>query len=494
MQNKKRIAALLVAAALIVGGIAVSFADEPVSTPTTTITITTDVNIKSTNFVAYRLLDVVTSEKDGETVYKYSVNAKYRSALQQLTDASTDNEIITALSKLSAEEARVGANQFYELGLEADYETTEAKFADVPQGYYLIAETSPADDYDSISLVMVDTAAKETVSIKTKEDVPSSQKKVKDVNDSIENSLTDWQDSADYDIGDKVPFQLTATLPSNYDCYEKYQLTFHDEEIYGLTFDKDSVVVKVNGTTVPSQLYTVLTDTDDDCSFEIVMPNTKQFAESASDVITVEYESTLNEEAKIGAEGNPNKMYMTFSNNPYGEGEGQTPDDYVVVFTYKTIVNKVDGSGDPLKGAGFTLYKYDAAKKDYVATKHGEIKGEDITRFEFTGIDDGKYKLVETTVPAGYNQADDIEFEVTATHMVESAAPQLTALSVGENKPFVVKYCKGTMETTIENLTGRELPETGGMGTKLFYILGGALLVGGVTIFIVRKKTNKDEE
>jgi len=495
MKSNKRMFALLLAAALVVGGIAVSFADEPASSvvPTTTITMTTDENITSTNFEAYRLLDVTTTtDGEGKEVYKYSVNSKYRGALQTLTGQQTDSNIITYISKLDADGIRAFADNFYALGLEADYTTTDSKFENVPQGYYLVAETDPANDQDTISLVMLDTAAKSEVSIKTKEDIPSTEKKVKDVNDST-GEKTDWQDSADYDIGDDVPFQFTANLPSNYDAYDEYKLTFHDTESEGLTFKPETVVVKVNGTVVDSSLYQVVTPGDGDETFKIVMPNAKLFAASRSDVVTVEYYSTLNENAKIGAVGNPNEMYITYSNNPYGDSEGKSPKDIVIVFTYKPIVLKVDGAGDPLKGAGFTLFKFDKELNEYVATRHGEIAGEEISTFEFTGIDDGLYKLVETTVPEGFNQAPDIEFEVTAEHEVISANPRLLDLNVGDNQPFEIDVDAGTLTTTIENLTGQELPETGGIGTTIFYIIGGVLVVAGGVLFITRKKVDKED-
>jgi len=494
MKNNKRLAALLMAAALIVGGIAVSFADESTSTttPTTTITMTTDENITSTNFAAYRLLDVTTETKSsGEVVYKYSVNAKYRSALQALTGQATDSEIITYISKLDSDGIRTFADAFYALGLTPDETTTDSKFENVPQGYYLVAETSPSSEGDTISLVMLDTAAKSEVTIKTKEDIPSSDKKTKDVNDST-GETTDWQDSSDYDIGDAVPFRFSAHLPSDYDAYEKYELVFHDTESKGLTFNPGSVVMKVNGTVVDSSLYVVSVPGDNNETFKISIPDTKLFATSKNDVITVEYTSTLNEEAVIGSLGNPNEMYMEYSNNPYGDGKGKSPVDIVIVFTYKPIVLKVDGAGDPLKGAGFTLYKFNVETGEYEPTRHGEIAGEEITTFEFTGIDDGKYKLVETTVPEGFNQAADIEFEVFATHEEESANPRLLTLSVGDNQPFEIEIDPGTLTTTIENLTGQELPETGGIGTTIFYIVGGCLVVAGGVLFITRKKTERE--
>lgn len=502
-RNKRRLAAFLVAAALIVGTLAISFADEPTAVPTTTITVTTidkvaQQGIQSVNFAAFRVLDVTTAEANGETIYKYSVRDKYRVALQTITGKRTDNEIITYISKLDADGIRQFADDFYNAvdrtGLTPDETTTSAKFENVPQGYYLIVETEKAEDRDVISLVMLDTAAKTSVNVETKEDVPSTEKKVKDINDSTDAVLTDWQDSADYDIGDTIPFLLKATLPSNYGEYETYTLTFHDTEGVGLKFIPSTVVVKVDGNVVSNQLYSVVTASlKNNETFNVVIPDVKAITSNPASVITVEYSSTLTEQAIIGRPGNPNKLNITYSNNPYDEGEGQSPDDVVVVFTYKTVVNKVDGDQNPLKGAGFTLYKFDKLQNKYLPVSD-EIAGEDITTFVFKGIDDGLYKLVETTVPEGFNQAPDIEFEVTADHEILSADPKLLDLNVGDNQPFVIDVEAGSLETTIENLTGHELPSTGGMGTTLIYIAGGALVLIAGIVLIARKKANSTEE
>ncbi len=493
MKKRKSLAALACVATLVIGGIAITFADEPtITVPTTTISITVDEAGVSNTFAAYKLLDVTVTTKDGKETYKYSVNEKYRTALKTLTGQDKDGEIITYISKLNAEEIRKFADDFYALGFEADYTTTNAKFSDIPQGYYLIAETEPGAENDTLSLVMLDTAAKTEVTIKTKEDIPSSDKKTKDVNDST-GVETGWQDSSDYDIGDDVPFRFTVGLPSDYDAYETYELIFHDKESKGLTFNANSVVVKVNDNIV-SDGYVVKTSDIGEDTFQVVFSNLKTIATKKTDVVTVEYTSKLNEEAVIGNHGNPNKMHIEYSNNPYGDGTGKGPDDVVVVFTYKPVVLKVDGAGDPLVGAGFTLFKYDFEKGEYKATRHGEIKGEEISTFEFTGIDDGLYKLVETTVPEGFNKAADIEFEVTAEHEILSANPKLTNLSVGDNQPFEIDVEAGTLKTTVENLTGNELPETGGIGTTIFYVIGGVLVLAGGILFITKKKMDSDRE
>ena len=347
-----------------------------------------------------------------------------------------------------------------------------------------------------------------------KSDVPEVQKKVKDINDSTDTTKTDWQDSADYDIGDSIPFQLKATLADNVSSYTTYKVVFHDTLSKGLTYNNDAKVyigdTETNGFTVTATVNadggtTTLTVSCDDV---------KALGAGNSSVITVEYTVKLNENAVLGSAGNPNEVYLEYSNNPNKSEEGnnetgETPKDVVIVFTYQTIVNKVtknpayDASKDtektgtdsdgnkefiPLKGAGFTLYKKNASG-DYVAIG-SELKGEEMTTFTWSGLDDGDYKLVETTTPAGYNTIADIEFTITAGH-VDGDSPCLNTLSgdvTSGTATFTAVVNDGSLSTNVVNNSGTQLPSTGGMGTTIFYVLGGVLVLAAVVLLVTKKR------
>lgn len=229
---------------------------------------------------------------------------------------------------------------------------------------------------------------------------------------------------------------------------------------------------------------------------------------TADSKIVVTYSATLNDKAKIGSEGNPNTVNLTYSNNPNAGGDGdhgKTPDDKVTVFTYEIQAKKVGEDGKtPLEGAGFTLYKKGPAAEGSTEptwTKVGnEITG--VTTFEFKGADAGEYKLVETTVPAGYNKAEDITFTVTAAYDTRSADPKLTSLTVTPaDAHFTVTTTTsedgksittdGVATTTIQNQKGSLLPSTGGMGTTLFYIVGGLIVVIAAGVLISRRRKSR---
>ena len=369
----------------------------------------------------------------------------------------------------------------------------------VPTGYYLIKDNGPVNDGEAYSLYVVQVVGPTTISPKV--GTTTSDKKVKDTNDSAANSTTDWQDSADYDIGDAVPFKLSATIAQDYANYTHgYKLTFHDKEDTGLSFNKNSVKVYVDGTLITTG-YEVVTDgLTDGCTFEVRFANLKDIASvEAGSVISVEYTSMLDTDATVGSAGNKNTSHVTYTNNPNDKqaGEnGKTPDDVVIVFTYQTIVNKVtknpnydstvEGSEEyiPLKGAGFTLYKKNASGT-YEAVG-SELKGEDMTTFTWSGLDDGDYKLVETTTPSGYNTIPDIEFTITATHDVSSDNPTLISLSGGDKFTGVIST--GVVSANIENQSGAQLPSTGGIGTTIFYVLGSVLVIGAAVLLVTKKR------
>lgn len=468
-------------------------------------TITIDGAIAGSEYVAYKLFDAT---DDGNGHFSYTVNSKYEAVLKEVTGKTSGAEIVKYLDgiKDNAAAVREFADKVYAKvkDMAVDYTATNGKFVNVDQGYYLIAQTQTGTN-EAYSLVMLGTAGKNTLTVTPKTGVPTFEKKIKEKNDST-GEETDWQDASDYDIGDKVPFKLTGTVSDKYANYKTYYYAFHDKMNDTLQFNADSVVVKIDGVVVDKSKYTLNTTTSDGCTFEVVFNDLKTVSPTKPGKVTVEYTATLKENAKLGSEGNFNKGKLEFNNNPYYEGEGkpekpgETPWDEVVVFTYKLIANKTDGQGQSLAGAGFTLYKFNKDTNDYVEVK--KIEAGETTTFEFTGADAGKYKLVETTVPDGYNKADDLVFEVKGTYEAVNnddplKAPRLTKLEIfdengnsitGEGKVFTTNLAAGTATTNIKNLTGSELPSTGGMGTTVLYAAGTLMILAAAAFLVMKKK------
>ena len=372
------------------------------------------------------------------------------------------------------------------------------KITDLSAGYYLVKNSSVGlnETYTSFILAVV-----KDVTVIPKGDKPTLEKKVKDANDT-KGDISDWQDSADHDIDDDVPFQLTATIASNFADYKTYKFVFHDEQSAGLTFKPDTVEVTVGGIKLTPDKYDVITNTGDKCTFHVVINDLKQIASAAAGAeVVVEYTSTLNEKAKIGSDGNPNEAHLEYSNNPHNSNDTtNTPNDKVTVFTFKVVANKINGADNQsLKGAAFALYKnYDSDWKlvglcNATTGTDGNyiIANPDRISFEWVGLDDGEYMIKEIITPAGFNTIADQTFTVDATHDTNSDNPQLTVLNgtlkTGEIT-FTSDKSAGSLTTNIVNNRGATLPSTGGIGTTIFYVIGGGLMVAAAILLITKKR------
>ena len=364
-------------------------------------------------------------------------------------------------------------------------------------GYYLVKDKdgTQANTSDAYTKFIVQVVG--DIDVKVKSDVPTVTKKVQDKNDST-GETSGWQDSADYDIGDDVPYQITGSMPDNIGDYTTYKYIFTDTMSKGLTFKEGSAKIMIGTTDVTGKFTENVTTNDDGSTVTWTCDDLKTAGvelDSTTKVI-VTYKATLNEKAVIGSAGNPNTVNLTYSNNPNkgGEGEtGKTPDDKNIVFTYKAVVNKVDQEQKTLAGAAFKLEKKN--NQGVYNLVKSFTAGNDTT-FEFKGLDDGDYKLTETTTPAGYNTITPIEFTISADHDTTADEPALTRLSVTVTKgeaTFTPDKDAGSLTTNVVNKKGSTLPETGGMGTTLLYAVGGVLVALAAAYIIISKKHEKAE-
>ena len=450
MKTMKKLASLLLALAMIFSLATAAFAEGDGTTPTAkTYSITINNSAAGYTYEVYQIFtgDLQNPDvADGEGVQTTNVLSNIKWGASVTKNGTEDVTVNTDATNVAAGLNSSNINTFIAgLTLGNAYKTvntqTGSKYVidGLAPGYYLIKNAAVADG-GSYTEYIVEVVEDSTV--KPKGNAPTVVKKVKDKNDT-QNTTTDWQDSADYDIGDNVPFQLKATLADNVSSYDTYKVIFYDTLSSGLTYNNDAVV-KVGETVVFNAKNATQNKTgvSVDCtngSLTVTIDDVKVLGGTNNSVVTVEYTAELNENAVIGSAGNPNTVKLEFSNNPYDDDNtGETPDDKVIVFTYKVIVNKVDKDNNPLEGAGFTLYKKNDGTYELVeaiATGTGAGKNE----FSFEGLDDGDYKLVESTTPAGYNTIADIEFTVSAEHATDSDNPTLTSLT-GEVTTGAVSY------------------------------------------------------
>lgn len=504
MKRVKRVLALLAAFALVLAMAVPALAEGE------TYTISTEQ--ANHTYEVYQIFTGDLSERTLSNV-KWGKNTKGRGTAG--VGEAVDSTVLATIEGLKGKtdaEILEGIESYVDFTTAPVAEVTSAKSASVQAGYYIIKDKDSSQDgkHDAYTNYIVQVAG--DVKIKPKSSVPTVKKEVKDINDSTETALGEWQKDADHDFKDKVCFRLTGTLPENYETYTTYQYIFHDTMSKGLTFDPTSVQIYLGdektGTKIDAN-YTVSTQsgTKGETEITIQFANLKTAVNATSDdKITVVYEATLNEQSVIGSAGNPNKVYLEFSNNPNGNGTGKTPEDTVTVFTYKVAANKVDGKGKELAGAGFKLSKFDKdkgwelvgyqnvkldASGDPVKTDgHYEVASATATSFAWNRIDDGKYKLEEVVTPAGYNTIDPVEFDVVAGHAnltLSSLSGTKTTGTVGEYT-FTSNNAEGSLTTDIVNQSGTVLPSTGGMGTTVFYVVGGGLMAVAVVLLVTKKR------
>ncbi len=540
MQRTKKFLSLLIAIVLTLSITIPAFAEGTTAENTKTYSITIRNNTAGHTYEAYQIFS-------GDIHGKVLSNVVWASGQTTHNVGDDATEAAEALKTEADTEALING-----LTLGTPAESTSTLNADgtyvisgLAPGYYLIKDKdnslidqatdkdgNPVTDkdgnpvyiprYDAYTDFIVKIVGDATANPKSAK--PTLDKQILDEeNDADQLAVDGWGETADHALNESFKNKLIANIPNTTDLngYSAYKLEFHDQMSEGITFESiESVKVTAADGTVtdivkkddanPNGYECDATPNQPGDSWILTIADLMKIIDDIKGAkVEIIYTAHMNNDAQLGGEvGNVNKAYLVYSNNPNNTADmGKTADDWTWAYTITVDNKKIDGdTGEALAGAGFRLYSkaedgtetevalvYDAAKDAYRPVAAGEtgeeLKSAALTgNFNVVGIDSGEYILKETTVPGGYNKCKDINITITATHAELQTNPYMSSCIItrtqeGVNTPGIV----------VENNKGAVLPETGGMGTVIFYVAGGVLVAAAVVLIITRKRMSVEK-
>lgn len=464
--------------------------------------------------------DAIVAQNVAAVISKDTFTSEYAKVFAKIVGNNVNDIVAGTANKVTGD----GEDKGYHIGLN-------------DAGYYLVKNSVVPTGNEAYTNYILKVVGNEKV--ENKSSVPTVDKKVKNSANTDETDATGTTAS----IGDTVTFTLTGTLPDKYADYNTYKYVFHDTLDAGLTLNSDSITVykdSINKTNeIDNGKYTVKNSgLTDNCTFEVVFEDLKKSGltlDKDSKIIVV-YSATVNENAIIGTDGNKNTVKLEYSNDPnWGGGEneptGNTPESYVKVYSTGLKLQKIDGQTKAaLTGAKFTIegtthqigYTYRPSESGtYYKQADGRYSTtvpenpENVTKYErieattgqqkFTataevgsdgtlvirGLGAGTYTITEIVAPTGYNLLKDpiiITIAGNATNNGVTWTVKKDSESLNPDNTDNHLYL-----LQVQNNKGSTLPSTGGMGTKLFYTIGGILMAGAAIVLVVRKRRSDAE-
>ena len=469
MKYMKKLTSLLLALLMVMGLTGTALAADSGS-------ITVDNPRNEQTYTAYKIFDVTYNSDKSAYSYTIAGNSEWFGTVQAFASASgsgmtltkagddTNVYVVTTTNAFSAPKfaKALQADRAGKTGTQLNVAGGKASVSGLPLGYYFVTSSTGA----LCNLTTTDP----NVTIHDKNDVPF---------DKVD-------DKESVDVGETVTYTITGKVPDT-TGFTEYTYEINDTMSEGLTFNKNSIEVKIDGT--------VINDADITCNvdgnankFKISIP-VMNYKAKVGKTITVTYTAVVNEKAAAKIENN--KATLTYSHDPTDATKTTTtPEDIETVYSAKIIIDKykADSAETKLAGAKFVLYKENQSSKlyykwnstdkqvEWVSNQSDatEVTTDDNGAAEFIGLKDGTYYLVETEAPAGYNKLTDA---VSVTINGASAvAADLSSLTVTQK---------------IANQTGSTLPETGGMGTRMFYLVGAVLVAGAGVLLITRRRMSE---
>ena len=484
----------------------------------TTYTITITNEKTGHTYEAYQVFAGDLAEKDGDKILS---NIVWGSGVTEAGKTALGNAADKAASLKTETDAKAFAKevaQYLQNPTVSTAGTGSYSISGLSAGYYLVKDKdntlSNQDDFYTAYIMEV----VGNVNATPKGDKPTLDKQIK------HNDDGSWGVVGDNQIGDTVEFRTISTVPDTAG-YETYTYWICDTMSEGLTSNVKSaadVTIKVNdqGTRLSEAYYTV-NATGNTFTIDVdILKAVKDGVLTNNDKLYAYYTGVLNENAKVYDDGKQdNAAHLEYSNNPNDDGKGKSPDKKVYDWTFKMGINKVDKSNNTLTGAKFVLSKSGTIKVTDLACDDngvptvtadliGLVKtGGGVYRIALAGdtdivyaieagspviegLDDSvNYYLYETKSPAGYNLlSEPVSFRIAAQYSSDGTtlSAGYPTVTIGNGEPST------TLSTNVVNQSGAELPSTGGMGTTLFYVLGGVLVLAAVVLLVTKKRMRSE--
>ena len=459
MKTVARIASLLLALVMVFGLSVTAFAAE-------TGTITVDNPIAGQTYTAYKIFDVTYDEAKSTYAYSIAGDSEWYDVVKDytgitLTKAASENTY--AVTKKDTFSAAAFANVLKAAvtgktgGITLNVADGKATATGLDLGYYFVTSSTGA--------LCNLTTTNPDATIHDKNDVPF---------DKVD-------DKTSVEVGETVSYTITGKVPDT-TGFTTYTYLITDTMSEGLTFQKDAKVT-VGGTDVTSAC-TITYDVEGNANKFTVSIPVMTYTIGAE--IKVSYSAVVNENAVAKIE--KNHAILTYSNDPTNDTTHNSNPKEETVYSAKLVIDKYqkDVESKKLANAKFVLkndegkyYKYTAATESAAAKVEWVKNQADATEVTtntngaaaFNGLKDGTYYLVETAAPAGYNLlANEVKVTINGADATEVDLSSLTATA------------------KVENSTGTTIPETGGIGTTIFYVAGGLLVLGAVILLITKKR------
>ena len=485
MKHARKLTSLLLALVMVFA-LAVTVAAEETTGTTGTGSITVDNPIAGQNYTAYKIFDVVYN--DGQTAYSYTIDStsawfntvdtyskQTNSGLTLTKVGDTTTYVVTTTGDFSAPpfadalKKALDANPtaFTGTPLTKSGSPEKASATVNELGYYFVTSTTGA--------LCNLTTTNPNANIHDKNDMPF-KKEV---------------DKTNVDVGQTVTFKITGKVP-DYTGFNTYTYLITDTMTDGLTFNGDSLTVKVGEATVTNDCTIAYDAETAPQTFTVSIPVLEKKYDFGAEIV-VTYTATVNKNAI--AVISTNQAKLTYSNDPT---TGETKDSQTEeqkVYTSKIVIDKFETDKKDtvkLEGAEFVLYKKAPNDADQNAIQY--YKQDETTKAvswvdaiadatkvttdangaaSFDGLANGTYYLVETKAPAGYNQLTEAKDVVVTGSITDSTKLSVTA--------------------EVANSAGTLLPSTGGMGTTIFYVLGAVLVVGAGVLLVTKKRMSQSD-